>query len=559
MPFLHPPAAMKTTASDLIRLLTRHAVAFGLFSFVVTLLLLVPTVYMLQVYDRVLPSRNETTLLVLTGLVFGLYGLMVALENVRSAVCARLAAKVDTLLAPEVFAAAVQPASGQPPQLLAADLATLRQAVAGPLPALAFDLPLGLVFVVVAAIVDPLLGGFVAISIALLVGLALWQEKRLRAPLKLAQLDAAQAQQALHEAARQGETVRALGLATRLGERWQALHARASAQQLGASAEAGRVGALQRFARLATQSLALGLGAWLVLEQRITPGMMMAASVLLGRALTPWEGLIQQGRSLAALRESWPRLREALARPAAPAPLELPVPQGVLRAEGLVLSLDGETELLAGLDFEVASGEIVAIVGPSGAGKSTLARLLCGGLEPTRGCVRLDGATLAQWPAARRAAAIGVLPQDVQFFDATVAENIARLAALEDDEAARAAVVRAAQAAGVHELILRLSEGYQTRLGPQGLQLSGGQRQRLGLARALYGDPAVLVLDEPNAHLDEPGEQALRRALEAHKGAGRTAVVITHRNALLAVADRVLLLRGGRIGAVQPRPALRQA
>lgn len=559
MPFLHPPAAMKTTASDLIRLLTRHAVAFGLFSFVVTLLLLVPTVYMLQVYDRVLPSRNETTLLVLTGLVFGLYGLMVALENVRSAVCARLAAKVDALLAPEVFAAAVQPASGQPPQLLAADLATLRQAVAGPLPALAFDLPLGLVFVVVAAIVDPLLGGFVAISIALLVGLALWQEKRLRAPLKLAQLDAAQAQQALHEAARQGETVRALGLATRLGERWQALHARASAQQLGASAEAGRVGALQRFARLATQSLALGLGAWLVLEQRITPGMMMAASVLLGRALTPWEGLIQQGRSLAALRESWPRLREALARPAAPAPLELPVPQGVLRAEGLVLSLDGETELLAGLDFEVASGEIVAIVGPSGAGKSTLARLLCGGLEPTRGCVRLDGATLSQWPAARRAAAIGVLPQDVQFFDATVAENIARLAALEDDEAARAAVVRAAQAAGVHELILRLPEGYQTRLGPQGLQLSGGQRQRLGLARALYGDPAVLVLDEPNAHLDEPGEQALRRALEAHKGAGRTAVVITHRNALLAVADRVLLLRGGRIGAVQPRPALRQA
>jgi ATP-binding cassette, subfamily C, bacterial exporter for protease/lipase len=550
---------MRTTAPDLMRLLTRHAVAFGLFSFVVTLLLLVPTVYMLQVYDRVLPSRNETTLLVLTGLVFLLYGLMVALENVRSAVCARLAAQVDALLAPEVFAAAVRPAAGQPPQLLAADLATLRQAIAGPLPALAFDLPLGAVFVVVAAIVDPLLGGFVAFSIALLVGLALWQERRLRAPLKQAQLDAALAQQALHEASRQGETVRALGLAPRLGERWQALHDRASAQQLQAGAEAGRIGALQRFARLATQSLALGLGAWLVLEQRITPGMMMASSLLLGRALQPWEGLIQQGRSLAALRESWPRLCEALARPAAPVPLELPEPRGALRAEGLGLSLDGETELLAGLDFEVAPGEVVAVVGPSGAGKSTLARLLCGGMEPTRGCVRLDGATLAQWPAARRTAAIGVLPQDVQFFDATVAENIARLAALDDDETARTAVVRAAQAAGVHELILRLPEGYQTRLGPQGIQLSGGQRQRLALARALYGEPAVLVLDEPNAHLDEPGEQALRAALEAHKQAGRSAVVITHRHALLAVADRVLLLRGGRIAAIQARPALRTA
>jgi len=550
---------MTSTAIDLPQLLRRHAAAFGLFSLAVTALLLVPTLYMLQVYDRVLTSRNETTLLVLTGLALGLYGLMVALENVRAAFCARLATRVDALVAPRVFEAAVQPAAGQPPQLLAADLATLRQALAGPLPSLVFDLPLALVFVLVAALVDVWLGAFVAASIVVLVGLALWQELRLRAPLKQAQLDAAQAQQALHEVARQGETVRALGLSPRLGERWLALHQRASARQLGAAAESGRVGALQRFARLATQSLALGLGAWLVLEQRITPGMMMAASVLLGRALTPWEGLIQQGRTLAALRESWPRLRDALARPAAPAALALPTPRGALRVQGLALSLNGEAELLAGLDFDVAPGEVVAIVGPSGAGKSTLARLLCGALEPGRGSVRLDGAALAQWPAAQRAAAIGVLPQDVQFFDATVAENIARLARVEGDEAVGAAVVRAAQAAGVHELILRLPDGYQTRLGPQGLPLSGGQRQRIGLARALYGEPAVLILDEPNAHLDEPGEQALRAALLAHRQAGRSAVVITHRSALLAVADRVLLLRDGRVAAVQPRPALRTA
>ena len=546
-------------AFDLPRLLKRYALAFGLFSLAITALLLVPTVYMLQVYDRVLSSRNETTLVVLTGLTLGLYGLLVALEAVRSAVCARVAARADALLAPHVFASAVQPAAGQPPQLLAADLATLRQVLAGPLPALLFDLPLGLVFVLVAAVVDVWLGAFVAMSIALLVGLALWQERRLRAPLQQAQLDAAQAQQALHEASRQGETVRALGMQAALATRWGALHARASGQQLAAAAETGRIGALQRLARLATQSLALGLGAWLVLEQRISPGMMMASSLLLGRALLPWETLIQQGRSLAALRESWPRLCEMLARPAEPAPLALPAARGALRVEGLGLSLDGETELLAGLDFEVAPGEVVAVVGPSGAGKSTLARLLSGGLQPGRGCVRLDGAALAQWPAAQRAAALGVLPQDVQFFDGTVAENIARLTVLDGNEAASAAVVKAAQVAGVHELILRFPQGYQTRLGPQGLALSGGQRQRVGLARALYGDPAVLVLDEPNAHLDEPGEQALRRALQAHKQAGRSAVVITHRNALLAVADRVLLLRGGRIAAIEPRPALRTA
>lgn len=552
---------MNTTPSplDLPGLLRRHALAFGLFSLAITALLLVPTVYMLQVYDRVLASRNETTLVVLTALALGLYGLLVALETVRSALCARMAARVDALVAPRVFEATVAPAAGQPPQLLAADLATLRQALAGPLPALVFDLPLGLAFVLVAAVVDLWLGAFVAVSIALLVGLALWQERRLRTPLQQAQLDAAQAQQALHEAARQGETVRALGLQAPLAARWGLLHDQASTQQLTALAETGRIGALQRLARLATQSLALGLGAWLVLEQRISPGMMMASSLLLGRALQPWEGLIQQGRTLAALRESWPRLRDLLHRPAAAEPLALPAPRGALRVEDLALSLGGHGELLAGLDFEVAPGEVVAVVGPSGAGKSTLARLLCGSLQPARGCVRLDGAALGQWPAAQRAAAIGVLPQDVQFFDASVAENIARLARLEGDDAARAAVVRAAQAAGVHELILRLPEGYQTRLGPQGLPLSGGQRQRLGLARALYGEPALLVLDEPNAHLDEPGEQALRRALLAHKQAGRAAVVITHRQSLLSVADRVLLLRGGRVTPVEARPALRSA
>lgn len=538
--------------------LTRHAGPFAIFSLALTALLLAPTLYMLQVYDRVLTTRNETTLVVLTLLVLGVYGLTVALEAVRAAVSARLAAQADAALAPVVFQASLQARPEASALLLASDLGVLRQALAGPLPALAFDLPLGAVFLIVAGLIDVWLGSFIAASVALLVGLALWQEQRLREPTRQAQLQATEAQQALQEATRQAETVRALSMADRVGQRWLQLHQAASARQLSTSAEAGRINALQRLARLALQSLGLGLGAWLVLEQRISPAMMMACTLLLGRAMAPWESLIQQGRQLSALRQSWPRLREALDRPADAEPLPLPAARGALSAEGLGLSRDGQAPLLAELALDVTPGETVAIVGPSGCGKSSLVRLLSGAQPPSSGCVRLDGAELAHWPAAQRAAALGVLPQDVQFFDGSVAENIARLQALDTDEA-RAAVVRAAQTAGVHELILRLPEGYQTRLGPQGRPLSGGQRQRIGLARALFGEPAVLLLDEPNAHLDEAGEQALKAALLAHKAAGRSAVVVTHRSSLLTVADRVLLLRDGRLQPLTARPALRSA
>ena len=277
-------------------------------------------------------------------------------------------------------------------------------------------------------------------------------------------------------------------MADRVGQRWLQLHQAASARQLGTSAEAGRINALQRLAWLALQSLGLGLGAWLVLEQRISPAMMMACTLLLGRAMAPWESLIQQGRQLSALRQSWPRLREALDRPPTPNPASARRIAVRCRPKAWGLHLDGQAPLLTELALDVKPGETVAIVGPSGCGKSSLVRLLSGAQPPSSGCVRLDGAELAHWPAAQRAAALGVLPQDVQFFDGSVAENIARLQALDTDEA-RAAVVRAAQTAGVHELILRLPEGYQTRLGPQGRPL-GGQRQRIGLAaRCLVSRP----------------------------------------------------------------------
>lgn len=558
------PAAVPLSA--LRALLRRQALAFAVFSAAITTLLLVPTIYMLQVYDRVLASRNESTLLMLTLLVLGLYAVLSALEAVRSAICARLAVQTDRLLAPAVFQAALQhTGTGVRSQLLLTDLTTVRQAVAGPLPALVFDLPLAAVFVAAAFVVDRVLGGFVAGAIVLLMGLALWQERTMRPLQQQASRESAQAADALHEAARQGELVRSLGMQGALQQRWLAIHGGAARLLLNASADAGRIGAVLRLARLSTQSLALGVGAWLVLEQRITPGMVIAASVLLGRALTPVEGLIGQSRTLATLRDSWQRLNEALYTKPLPAPIALPEAVGALKAENLALTVtigtntqDGSAVLLPLLqDIQITlnAGQVLAVVGGSGAGKSTLARVLCGALPPSSGHVRLDGAELSQWPDEQRSRAIGVLPQDVHLFNGTVAENIARMAADVDSTV----VLQAAQAAGVHEMILRLPQGYQTVVGAAGLPLSGGQRQRIGLARALYGSPALLVLDEPNSHLDEAGDQALRQALLAHKEAGGSAVVVSHRMALLQVADQVMVLHAGRVQRQGPRDEVMRA
>jgi len=544
-----PSTALSPPLALVARALRGYAGALGGFSVAIALLLLVPTVYMLQVYDRVLSSRNEVTLALLTLGALGLFALLAALEAVRSAICVRLAAGVNRSLAPEVFRAALNAPAGSAQQLMASDLATLRQFVAGPVPALCFDTPLGLLFLAMAFAVDPWLGLFVAASLALLVGVAVWHERRARAPALQANRAAAEAAQALAETINHAEAARALGMRGALARRWLGLNEQAAGLQAELSVEAAHAAAVTRLLRLATQSLALGLGALLVLEQRISPGMMMATTLLLGRALSPIEGLVGQSRQMLSAHEAWQRLNGLLSQAAPAEPLALPAPSGKLSVEGLGWQAGaGQAPLLHGIRFELAPGRGLAVVGPSGAGKSTLARLLAGGLAPTQGAVRLDGAELAQWPEAQRAGAIGYLPQDVELFEGTVAENIARMG-----EVDAAAVVQAAQQAGIHELLLRLPEGYQTRLGRGGLQLSGGQRQRLGLARALFGQPVLLVLDEPNAHLDEQGEQALRQALQAHKAAGGAFVVVSHRLPLLQVVDDMLVLQAGRQAAFGPR------
>ena len=541
----------------MLALVRRQAGVVAAFSLAVTLLLLTPTVYMLQVYDRVLATRNEGTLLLLTLLVLGLYALLAAIEHVRSALLVRLAAQVDARLAPAVYDTAFeqQGRDGAQASRLLADLVTLRQFIAGALPGHLMDAPLALVFVAAAFVVDRWLGVAVLASAAVLAGLALVNERRTRPGLVEAAALSSAAQHQAAEALRHGEAIRAMGMLDALRTRWLGSNRAALGAHAQAADAAAQVGSALRFVRLAAQSLALAVGAWLVLEHRISAGLMISASVLLGRVVSPVEALVAGWRQIVAARDAWSRLDTVLPQQAAAPLMALPPAQGMVSAEGAgwqpPQAPAGAPAVLADVSFTLQAGEALAIMGPSGAGKSTLAKLVAGALVPTQGEVRLDGAAHAQRSAAARAASVGYLPQDVQLFDATVAENIARLGEVDAE-----AVVRAAQAAGIHEIILRLPQGYNTRLAPG--MLSGGQRQRLGLARALHGEPRLLVLDEPNAHLDDAGERALLQAIEAHKAAGGTVVAVSHRAPLLRAMDKLLVLRDGRVSAFGPRDALIQ-
>lgn len=527
------------------------------FSLAITCLLLVPTVYMMQVYDRVLSTRNLTTLVVVSVLVLGLYALLAAIEQVRSRLLVHLGAQVDQTLAPAVFDAAFDQRGHDDAtsHRLTADLVTLRQFLAGPLPSHLMDTPLAIVFVLTATLIDRWLGLAVALSAAVLGTLAILNERRTRSALLKASSLAASAQQQAAESLRHGEAIRAMGMLDGLRARWLQVNLAALGEHATAAEEGGRIGSVLRFVRLATQSLGLAVGAWLVLENRLSPGLMIATSVLVGRVIAPVEGLVGGWRQIVAVRDAWSRLDAALPITTQPALLALPVALGDITVQEAAwqpaqAGADARP-VLSDISFTLARGEALAIMGGSGAGKSTLAKLLAGALGPTQGDVLLDGAGHHLRDAATRAATIGYLPQEVQLFDGTVADNIARMGQVDE-----ASVVEAAQRAGIHHIILALPMGYNTRLLPG--MLSGGQRQRLGLARALYRRPCLLVLDEPNAHLDDAGERALLQAIEQHKADGGTVVIVTHRAPVLRAMDKLLFLRDGRQVAFGPRDELLQ-
>ncbi|WP_278939322.1 type I secretion system permease/ATPase [Pseudomonas helleri] len=542
-------------ANEMLAALTAYKRAFfniGLFSAVINLLMLAPALYMLQVYDRVLASGNEMTLLMLTLMILGLFGLMGALEWVRSQVVIRLGTQMDMRLNQRVYDAAFEaqlstgsPAAGQALN----DLTSLRQFATGNALFAFFDAPWFPVYLWVIFMFSPWLG-LLALGGAVLLMLLAWLNQRVsQGPLKAASELSVEATQQASAHLRNAEAIEAMGMLATLRGHWLAQHTAFLAQQNLASEKTASVGAWSKGVRLALQSLVLGLGALLAVQGQITAGMMIAGSILMGRVLSPIDQLIGVWKQWTSARLAYQRLESLLqAHPARPLRMALPVPRGELAVEQLSASAPGTRRAtLSNLSFTLPAGQVLGVIGPSGCGKSTLARLLIGVWQPLAGKVRLDGAQLSQWDKQQLGPYLGYLPQDIQLFAGTIAQNIARFAQVDADK-----VLAAAQMAGVHSLILQMPEGYDTRLGDGGAGLSGGQKQRIGLARALYGLPALIVLDEPNANLDEAGEQALLQAIAQLKELKRTLILITHKPNVLTLTDQLLILREGQLQAYGP-------
>lgn len=527
-------------------------ITVGVFSAIINLLMLTPSIYMLQVYDRVLASRNEITLLMLTLLMLGAYLFIGALEVVRSFVLVRIGAKFDMTLNKRVYTAAFEQnlklAGGNAGQALN-DLTSLRQFLTGNALFAFFDAPWFPIYLVVIFLFEPALGWFALGGTLILVVLAIVNERVTRAPLSEANSMAVSASSMATNNLRNAEVIESMGMLPNLMGRWFKTHGKFLSLQADASQKAGTIGAVTKFVQTALQSLVLGFGALLVLENKITPGMMIAASILVGRTMAPVQQVIGVWKSWSSTRSAHERLTKLLeSNPARSAGMALPKPQGSLSVEAVTAAPPGtNAPIVRNVSFAVAPGDVLGVIGPSGSGKSTLARLLVGVWPSMMGKVRLDGADIYQWNKAELGPNIGYLPQDIELFSGTVSENIARFGDVDAEK-----VVQAAQRAGVHEMILRLPKGYDTALGDGGAGLSGGQKQRLGLARAMYDDPALIVLDEPNSNLDEVGEQLLVAAVLDLRRRGKTIVLITHRPSVLSATNKLLMMKDGSVQAFGP-------
>ena len=541
--------------NELVEALRAFKQAFrsiGVFSAVINLLMLVPSIYMLQVYDRVIVSRNETTLLMLTLIMLGLLALIAVLEFVRSQVVVRVGAQMDMRINQRVYTAAFEHnlrRTGINAGQALGDLTTIRQFVTGPGLFAFFDAPFFPIYLAVIFMFSVEMGILALCGSVLLVALAWINERVSHGPLKEANTMAVVSGQQATNNLRNAEVIEAMGMLPALRNRWYGMHDKFLRLQAEASQKAGMVTSMTKFSRLALQSLILGLGALLVIDNKITPGMMIAGSILMGRALAPVEQLIGAWKQVSGVRSAYERLRDLLgANPAREAGMSLPAPKGALALEGVLAAPPGvQAPVLKGVSFALEPGQVLGVIGPSASGKSTLARLMVGVWPAASGKVRLDGADVYQWNKDELGPHLGYLPQDIELFSGTISENIARFGEVDPQK-----VVQAATLAGVHELVLRLPKGYDTPLGDGGAGLSGGQKQRIGLARALYGLPRLIVLDEPNSNLDDAGERALTAALSQLKALGRTVVLVTHRPALLGVADKVLLLVEGTVQGFGP-------
>ncbi|MCK5831887.1 MAG: type I secretion system permease/ATPase [Methylococcales bacterium] len=524
------------------------------FSMIINFLMLAPVIYMLQLYDRVVPTSNESTLLMLTLIMVALFITSGILEWVRSQILVRVSTRLETLLNTRLFDIAYkqslfsggQRASSQPLD----DLTALRQFMTGNGLFAFFDAPWMPFYVIVMFIFHPWYGWAAIFTSILLTIIAIINEKATKQTLTDANSLAMSGRALVNNNLRNAEVVESMGMLNNIRQRWQGNSHKVLGLQSSASSKAGMITSLSKTIRQMSQSLILGVGAYLVIQQEITPGLMIAGSVLLGRALAPIDLMIGTWKGFIAARGQYKRLNEVLISwPADEEKMPLPDPEGRLVLENIVVTPPGsKTAVIKGIDLIIEKGDSVAIIGPSGSGKSTLARAMLGIWPVTNGKVRLDGADIFTWDRIELGPHIGYLPQDIELFEGTISENISRFGEVDSTQ-----VVYAAQMADVHEMILKLPEGYDTIIGSPTGMLSGGQKQRIGLARALYGAPKLIVLDEPNSNLDDIGEKALANTLLRLSQQKITTIIITHRNSVLSQIDKLMIINEGVLNAYGPR------
>ena len=525
----------------------------GVFSMVANLLMLMPTIYMLQVFDRVMISQSEITLIVVSLITLFMFGMMAFAEWSRSRVLVRAGVRLDDQLSSLVFNGVFESylrQSKENPARAFADLTELRQFLTGNGIIAFFDTPWTPIYIAVLFLLHPFLGYMAIVFVIVQALLARLGHSRTLAPNEKASLAQTEEMKFLQSKVRSAEVLEALGMTRNLQARWQTKRVQTLAAHGESQSLTHRMTGYSKFIRYTQQSLSLGAGAYLVILGEITPGAMIAANILTTRALAPIDLLVTSWKQFLGAREAFKRLETLMVRfPARDRALSRTAPEGVMRLNEVIATADGREEpILKGVSYLAPAGSVTVVLGPSGSGKSTLARVVVGIWPQVAGEVLLDERPISGWDRDELGPHIGYLPQDIELFDGSIAENIARFGEVEPEK-----VVTAAKATGLHEMILRMPKGYDTSIGEAGRILSGGQRQRIALARAVYGDPRLVVLDEPNANLDDVGEKALMQAVMLMKQQGKTIFLISHRPQVMAVADRLLILADGQVQASGPK------
>jgi len=523
------------------------------FSLFINVLMIVPAIYMLQVFDRAVGSQSQSTLLMLTLIMAFLLSAMGGLDWVRGRIMARAAARMDEILSERIFGGTFRQSlltAGRSSAQSLVDLNGLRNFVSSPAVNAFFDSPWVVIYIFIMFLFHTYFGLLALFAVTLLATITFLNQRLTRAALIDANKEQIWTRNYAERHLRNAEVIESMGMMDDVRSRWSRRNRRVLGLQGQASDTSGAFTSASRALRIMLQSLALGLGAYLAINREISPGMMIAGSILLGRALAPVDQLVGAWKNFQAARQQFERLEELLEKTPVPVEkMELPAPAGKVSVEAIRVAPPGaQMPVLKGISFELEAGASLGIIGPSAAGKSTLARALLGIWPAAMGVVRLDGADIHKWDRAELGPHIGYLPQDIELFDGTISENIARFGEIDSER-----VVEAARTAGVHDMILQLPEGYDTVIGASGGALAGGQRQRIALVRALYGRPRLVVLDEPNSNLDDTGEADLRAALRQLKQQGTTVVVITHRPNILFGVDEILVMKDGQ--AVDLGPA----